>query len=97
MNQSDTRLAAKGGGAGLAAIIPPGMRAVAVRVNDIFGVAGFVIPGTKVDLLIAGTPPKGNGGLGDVTKTLLQNVEVVSVPARTSPKTRKASRSVWAW
>jgi pilus assembly protein CpaB len=74
----DNRLAAKGAGAGLAAIIPPGMRAVAVRVNDIVGVAGFVIPGTKVDLLIAGTPPKGNGGLGDVTKTLLQNVEVLS-------------------
>jgi pilus assembly protein CpaB len=54
------------------------MRAVAVRVNDIVGVAGFVIPGTKVDLLIAGTPPKGNGGLGDVTKTLMQNVEVLS-------------------
>jgi len=74
----DTRLAARGAGAGLAATIPPGMRAVAVRVNDIVGVAGFVIPGTKVDLLIAGTPPKGNGGLGDVTKTLMQNVEVLS-------------------
>ena len=74
----ETRLAAKGAGAGLAAIIPPGMRAVAVRVNDIVGVACFVIPGTKVDLLIAGTPPKGNGGLGDVTKTLMQNVEVLS-------------------
>ncbi|MCU1339149.1 MAG: hypothetical protein JWO19_4730 [Bryobacterales bacterium] len=74
----DSRLAAKGAGAGLAATIPPGMRAVAIRVNDIVGVAGFVIPGTKVDLLIAGTPPKGNGGLGDVTKTLMQNVEVLS-------------------
>jgi len=74
----DSRLAAKGAGAGLAATIPPGMRAVAVRVNDIVGVAGFVIPGTKVDLLIAGTPPKGNGGLGDMTKTLMQNVEVLS-------------------
>jgi pilus assembly protein CpaB len=74
----DTRLAAKGAGAGLAATIPPGMRAVAVRVNDIVGVAGFVIPGSKVDLLISGTPPKGNGGLGDQNKTLMQNVEVLS-------------------
>jgi len=74
----DSRLAAKGAGAGLAAMIPPGMRAVAVRVNDIVGVAGFVTPGMKVDLLIAGTPPKGTGGLGDMTKTLLQNVEVLS-------------------
>ena len=74
----DTRLAAKGAGAGLAAIIPPGMRAVAIRVNDVVGVAGFVIPGSKVDLLISGTPPKGNGGLGDQNKTLMQNVEVLS-------------------
>jgi pilus assembly protein CpaB len=74
----DTRLAAKGAGAGLAATIPPGMRAVAVRVNDIVGVAGFVIPGSKVDLLIAGTPPTGTGGRGDMNKTLLQNVEVLS-------------------
>ena len=75
---TDSRLAPKGAGAGLAAMIPPGMRAVAVRVNDIVGVAGFVTPGMKVDLLIAGTPPKGTGGLGDMTKTLLQNVEVLS-------------------
>jgi pilus assembly protein CpaB len=74
----ETRVAAKGAGAGLAATIPPGMRAVALRVNDIVGVAGFVTPGMKVDILIAGTPPKGNGGLGTLTKTLLQNVEVLS-------------------
>ncbi|HYV61556.1 MAG TPA: Flp pilus assembly protein CpaB [Bryobacteraceae bacterium] len=74
----ETRIAAKGAGAGLAATIPPGMRAVALRVNDIVGVAGFVTPGMKVDILIAGTPPKGNGGLGTLQKTLLQNVEVLS-------------------
>jgi pilus assembly protein CpaB len=74
----ETRVAAKGAGAGLAATIPPGMRAVALRVNDIVGVAGFVTPGMKVDILIAGTPPKGNGGLGTLQKTLLQNVEVLS-------------------
>src|SRR5215475_870307 len=68
----------KGAGAGLAATIPPGMRAVAVRVNDIVGVAGFIRAGTHVDVLIAGTHPKGNGGLGTLTKTLLQNVEVIS-------------------
>src|ERR1700694_3183785 len=44
----DTRLAAPGAGAGLAATIPQGMRAVAVRVNDIVGVAGFVNPGSHV-------------------------------------------------
>ncbi|MGA2131175.1 MAG: Flp pilus assembly protein CpaB [Bryobacteraceae bacterium] len=73
----ESRLAPKGGGAGLAALIPKGMRAVAIRVNEIVGVAGFVVPGMRVDVLISGTPPGGNS-LGGVTKTLLQNVEVLS-------------------
>jgi pilus assembly protein CpaB len=75
----ESRLAAKGAGAGLAAIIPPGMRAVAVRVNDVVGVAGFLSPGTKVDILIAGNPPNaGAQTLGTQTKTLLQDIEVLS-------------------
>src|SRR5579862_5718277 len=53
----ESRLAPKGAGAGLAAIIPAGMRAVAVRVNEVVGVSGFVVPGMRVDVLIAGTPP----------------------------------------
>ena len=73
----DTRLAAVGGGAGLAATIPPGMRAVAVRVNDVIGVAGFVVPGMKVDVLISGVPPGASAG-GPRVKTLLQNIEVLS-------------------
>jgi len=73
----ESRLAPKGGGAGLAALIPKGMRAVAIRVNEIVGVAGFVVPGMRVDVLISGNPPGGNA-LGGVTKTLLQNVEVLS-------------------
>jgi len=74
----ESRLAAPGAGAGLAATIPQGMRAVAVRVNDIVGVAGFVIPGSHVDILIAGNPPGGNVAAGTVTKTLLQNMTVLS-------------------
>ena len=74
-----SRLAATGAGAGMAATIPPGMRAVAVRVNDVVGVAGFVLPGMRVDLLISGTPPGGsNANLGTQTRTLLQSIEVLS-------------------
>jgi pilus assembly protein CpaB len=73
----ESRLAAKGGGAGLAALIPKGMRAVAIRVNEIVGVAGFAVPGMKVDVLISGSPP-GSASSGNVTRTLLQNVEVLS-------------------
>jgi pilus assembly protein CpaB len=73
----DSRLAPKGAGGGLAAMIPPGMRAVAVRVNEVVGVAGFAVPGMHVDILISGNSP-GSGSIGTLTKTLLQNVEVLS-------------------
>jgi len=73
----ESRLAPKGGGAGLAALIPKGMRAVAIRVNEIAGVAGFAVPGMRVDVLVSGSPP-GSAVVGGVTKTLLQNVQVLS-------------------
>jgi pilus assembly protein CpaB len=74
----ESRLAPKGAGGGLASMIPPGMRAVAVHVNDVVGVAGFVVAGMRVDILISGNSPTGDHGLGTVTKTLLQNIEVLS-------------------
>ncbi len=75
----ESRLAARGAGAGLAAIIPSGMRAVAVRVNDVTSLAGYVTPGMRVDILILGTPPNANQSqLGTQTKTLLQNIAILS-------------------
>ncbi|MEK7409275.1 MAG: Flp pilus assembly protein CpaB [Acidobacteriota bacterium] len=73
-----TRLAPKGAGAGLAATIPPGMRAVAVRVNEVVGVAGFVVPGMRVDVLISGSPPGVANTQGTLSRTVLQNIEVLS-------------------
>lgn len=61
--------------AGLPALIPPGMRAVSVRVNDVIAVAGFVLPGTRVDILLTGNP--GAGG-ESVTTTVLENVAVLA-------------------
>ncbi len=76
----ESRLATKGAGGGLASMIPEGMRAVAIRVNDVAGVAGFVTPGMRVDVLISGTPGSTNtsAALGVQSKTMLQNVEVLS-------------------
>ena len=54
------------------------MRAVAVPVNEVVGVAGFVVPGMHVDVLISGAPPDAPQVLGTLTKTLLQNIEVLS-------------------
>jgi pilus assembly protein CpaB len=71
----DGRLAPRGSGFGLSPIIPVGMRAVTVRVNDVVSVAGFVLPGMRVDVLITGQPP---GSEARVTKTVLQNILVLS-------------------
>jgi pilus assembly protein CpaB len=74
-----TRLAVKGAGAGLAATIPMGKRAVALRVDEVVGLAGFVLPGMRVDVLVAGNPPGGDQNrLGTLSRTVLQNIEVLS-------------------
>lgn len=75
----DSRLAQVGSGGGLAATITRGMRACAVKVDEVVGVAGFVTPGMRVDVLISGDPPgQRNSALGAEVKTLLQNIEVLS-------------------
>lgn len=74
----ESRLAPKGAGGGLATLIPKGMRAFTVPVNEVVGVAGFVTAGSHVDLLIQGNSPGGNGNLGTLAKTLIQNLEVLS-------------------
>ena len=73
------RLAGKGAGAGLAATIPMGKRAVALRVNDVVGLAGFVQPGMRVDVLISGSGPgTASSQSGVLVRTILQNIEVLS-------------------
>ena len=75
----DNRLAAVGAGGGLAATIPPGMRACAVKVDEVVGVAGFVTPGMRVDVLISGNPPGATDtAQGPKVRTLLQNIQVLS-------------------
>jgi len=70
-----SKLAPENAGSGLPSLIPPGMRAVSVRVNEVVSVAGFVGPGTRVDVLLTGTP---NGGGEPQTTTVLQNVAVIA-------------------
>jgi len=70
----ESKLAATQSGAGLPATIPEGMRALSVAVNEVVGVAGFVIPGTMVDVLVTGG---GHGG-ENITRTILENVKVLA-------------------
>ncbi len=74
----ESRLAPPGSGGGMASIIPPGMRALAVRVDQVVGVSGFVTPGMRVDVLASGNPPVEAASQGTVTKTILQNIAVLS-------------------
>jgi pilus assembly protein CpaB len=71
----EARIGAKGSGIGLGPMIPPGFRAIAVRVNDVVGVAGFVLPGMRVDVLVTGNPPNREETM---TATVLQNIPVLS-------------------
>jgi pilus assembly protein CpaB len=77
-------LGVEGGGIGLAGKIPEGMRAVAVRSNEIVGVAGFLYPGSRVDLLMTFTPPGGPSNI-PITQTVLQNVEVLTAGQTIEP------------
>lgn len=67
-------------GSTLASIVSPNMRAVTVRVNDVIGVGGFLLPGNHVDVLSA---RKINKRV--TTKTLLQNIKVLAVDQKASP------------
>src|SRR6267142_4826245 len=70
------KLASANAGSGLPSLIPPGMRAVSVRVNDVVSVAGFVQPGSRVDVLATGNQ---GGGNDRQTTTVLENVAVIAV------------------
>ena len=70
-----SKLAELGSGGGLPITIPSGMRAVSVRVDDVIGVAGFVLPSTRVDVLVTLTPP---GSSDTASRVILQNVRAVA-------------------
>jgi len=76
---TEAKLAAVGSGAGLPPTIPEGMRAISVRVNEVIGVAGFVIPGTRVDVMVTVRRP---GSDGSQTRVVLSNVTVLTAGTR---------------
>ncbi|HYG98778.1 MAG TPA: Flp pilus assembly protein CpaB [Terriglobales bacterium] len=76
-----SKLAGENAGAGLPALIPSGMRAVSVKVNDVISVAGFVTAGTRVDVILTGNPGEG-GNENLTTTTVLSNVQVLAAGQR---------------
>ncbi len=74
----NTKIAGSDEKAGLPALIKPGMRAVSVKVNDVVSVAGFVVPGTHVDVIVTGAPTNTSDLANVTTTTVLQNVTVLA-------------------
>jgi pilus assembly protein CpaB len=82
-----TKITGPGQRATLSAVIEQGMKAVTVRVNDVEGVGGFVLPGDHVDVLMTRQPEKGNGN-NDV---VLQNVKVLAIDQLADDSAEKPS------
>jgi pilus assembly protein CpaB len=70
------KLASREGGQGLGVAIPPGLRAVSVRVNEVIGVAGYVVPGTRVDVLATVSPTQNQKDM--TSKVILTDVQVLA-------------------
>jgi pilus assembly protein CpaB len=75
---TDFKLAPEGSVGGLSAVIPEGYRAMTVKVDDVIGVAGFLQPGTMVDVLTVIEPSETAARRDPVSKIVLQNVKVLA-------------------
>ena len=76
-----SKISGQGQGASIAALLPPGMRAASVRINDVSGVAGFIQPNDSVDVLVTRRLPGAAGGPqnAQLTDVLIQNVRVIAM------------------
>lgn len=75
-----SKISGEGGRATISAVLRPDMRAASVRVNDVAGVSGFVLPGDTVDILITRNAPSlQDGAPQQITDVLLQNVRVLAI------------------
>ena len=71
----ESKLAPREAGAGMAVAIPDGMRAVSIQVNDVIGVAGFIQPGSRVDLILTGIPKPG---METASKIVMENLQILA-------------------
>jgi pilus assembly protein CpaB len=77
---TESKLAPLGSGGGLPPTIPEGMRAISVRTNEVIGVAGFVIPGTRVDVLV--TVKQRSNESEPISRAVVSNVQVLTAGTR---------------
>jgi pilus assembly protein CpaB len=75
---TEAKLAPVGAIGGLSSVIPEGYRAMTVKVDDVVGVSGFIMPGTLVDIVVVIQPPKGSNSEEMMSKIVLQNIKVLA-------------------
>jgi pilus assembly protein CpaB len=96
---TNLKLAPEGVGAGLSAVIPEGYRAMTVKVDDVVGVSGFIMPGSFVDVvaIVLPVPQQGGEASGPISKIVLQNIKVLaSGPKIDSPENQREPTAVKA-
>src|SRR6266480_178422 len=75
---TEARLAPEGTAGGLSAVIPEGYRAMTVKVDDVVGISGFIMPGTLVDVVVVITPVDATSQQGPISKIVLQSIKVLA-------------------
>jgi pilus assembly protein CpaB len=95
---TNMKLAPAGTGGGLSAVIPEGYRAMTVKVDDVVGVSGFIMPGSFVDVVAIVVPlAQGQAANGPVSKIVLQNIKVLASGAKIdSPENQRTPSAVTA-
>ena len=95
---TNMKLAPAGTGGGLSAVIPEGYRAMTVKVDDVVGVSGFIMPGSFVDVVAIVVPlAQGQTANGPVSKIVLQNIKVLASGAKIdSPENQRTPSAVTA-
>lgn len=93
-----SKLAPEGTEGGLSAVIPPGYRAMTVKVDDVVGVSGFIMPGSFVDVVAIIVPPgAGSDQKGPISKIVLQSIKVLaSGPKIDTPENQRTPAEVRA-
>jgi pilus assembly protein CpaB len=86
---SGNNIASKEAGVGLPPTIPPGMRAISVKVNEVIGVAGFVVPGTRVDVMaIVSNADKS------MARVVVSNVQVLAAGTRYDQESAREGKAI---
>ena len=90
---TESKVASPGAGAGLPPIIPTGMRAISVRVNEVIGVAGFAVPGTRVDVLVT-VRNQDKGTDEPMTRTVVSHIQVLTAGTKYDQENSKDGKPI---